>query len=82
MPRTITMTIEVTLDEISEEDRAQYEADDEDGCGIPVLADYKPTELIEPIVDSLTPDNVEIWAGTDVYAVVKSARLISFAETV
>lgn len=85
MKRTLTITIDVELADLTDEERAECEelseCEDEDGfpISLPRLKDHEPMELVEPIIDSL-PDNEETWAGTGIYAKITSARLVTFAE--
>jgi len=83
MTRVIRMTVDVEMDDLSDEVRADCEkaegAGDPDFGGLPRLEDYDVGDFTAPIADSLANDD-EIWAGTGVYARVVSAKIVDAAE--
>ena len=83
MTRVLRLTIDIELDDLSDEVRADCEKAEglgnPDFEGLPRLEDYALEDLSEPLVGSLANDE-EIWAGTGVYARVVEAKLVDAVE--
>ena len=83
--RTMYVTLEIVVTDMSDEDRAEdMEIDaragsgDEDEIALPVLADYDdPTEIAGVLQEGISPETtLEMFAGSGLFVQFESALLI------
>lgn len=75
MKKTLRITIDVDLRDLTREEKADLREDGDDGP-YPGLRDTEVDEIARCVAECLSCAQTEIWAGSMIYAHIEHARLV------